>query len=239
MAISWRGLQAALLRDMEQRVFRIRFEAMRDAEPDLRRFRDPAALLDHQQVGDADAEARNAVLAALVRLAGRPGPRGEAALVLLILALWPGLDALRCRLRNRFRGEGERIDGDLPAMLALGIRRLDLARVRRIAATLLRNVERDLVRLVTREQADRRLFADRADAALDLPDPRAECGPDRDAILRGDLGRVLGRDAGLVADIALDGLDQREAAARAGVSHEAGRKRYQRALARLRAEFLH
>ena len=42
-------------------------------------------------------------------------------------------------------------------------------------------------------------------------------------------------DAALVIDVVVRGASQREAAAVRGLSHDAGRKRYQRALARLRA----
>ena len=52
-----------------------------------------------------------------------------------------------------------------------------------------------------------------------------------------ELHRLIGTDATLVISIAVLGERQQDAAAALGLSHEAGRKRYQRALKRLRVSF--
>ena len=55
------------------------------------------------------------------------------------------------------------------------------------------------------------------------------------AALRDELHRLIGIDALLVIRVAIEGYSQAEAAAEFGLSHEAARKRYQRAMRRLRA----
>lgn len=67
-------------------------------------------------------------------------------LLVLVLVLWPGLEAVRYRLRRYVSFDIPRLDAELTGRLTLGIRTLRLSRVSRIAATLLRNVERDLRR---------------------------------------------------------------------------------------------
>ena len=56
-----------------------------------------AALLDmlHRRSGSADD--KNDCLKALVREARDFGPEADTALTLLLLAMWPGLDAVRRR----------------------------------------------------------------------------------------------------------------------------------------------
>jgi DNA-directed RNA polymerase specialized sigma24 family protein len=65
-------------------------------------------------------------------------------------------------------------------------------------------------------------------------DPAA---PDTVVQCRCDLFRLLGEDAGLVRAVVLHGFSQVEVAAVLGISPDAARKRYQRALRRLRKVF--
>ena len=121
--------------------------------------------------------------------------------------------------------------------MACAIRRLDLSRVDRIAATLLMNLERDL---------RRRLVGEAKVAAGPLPveelvdglgaSPLFTCGSEAAgrALLARDVQLCLGDDADLVLRVAVDGETQAEAADALGITHDAARKRYQRALARLR-----
>ena len=82
------------------------------------------------------------------------GPAADCALTLMLLALWPGLDAIRRRSVWRKLGAPDEIASDILARTTEAIRGLDLQRVNRIAATVLRNVERDMIRARQRE-ADR------------------------------------------------------------------------------------
>jgi hypothetical protein len=79
------------------------------------------------------------------------GTTGDCALTLMLLALWPGLDAIRRRCIWRKVGTGDEIAADILGRTTEAIRGLDLQRVNWIAATILRNVERDILRAHQRE----------------------------------------------------------------------------------------
>ena len=207
------------------------------AEPMLADFPDPAALFDALHGPGGDPDARNAILAALVRQAQAGA---EAAATLLLLALWPGLDAVYRRLVRHFRGEPDVLVSEISARVVAGIHGLDLARVNRIAATLIRNCERDIVRALQRRTAEtrccrstrmRQVVARAHVSVARCPTARAD---EAVARLVDVLEPVVGADAPLVVAIAVVGERQQDAAAALGLSHEAGRKRYQRALKRLR-----
>ena len=77
--------------------------------------RDPAALLDglHRTPGDPDQ--KNLILSALVEAAQGDGPASDCALNMLLLALWPGLDAIRRRSIWRKIGSADEIEGAFDA----------------------------------------------------------------------------------------------------------------------------
>lgn len=198
---------------------------MQGAQPELANFADAAALLAflHDAVGNPMS--KNRVLRALVQCAQREAPTAQAATTLLLLALWPGLDACRSRLFRHFQAERDRLVAELTGRLSVAIATLDLDRVHRIAATLLRNVERDLKRALVREWV-RSEVGDVADV------PAAEPARSPEQVLA-ELRNRLGRDAALVFLVEFAGLSQKEAARALGLTYAATRKRHQRALQRL------
>ena len=236
MRASWAALHAQLTRSASTLRFQRRFEALQAEAPGLARFSDPADLFDRLHAPGGDGIARNAVLRALV--GARSGH--EAAVTLLLLALWPGLDAVHRRLASRFRHDPDQLTSEIAGRLVQGILGLDLTRVTWVAATLIRNVERDIRRSLRRDglaQSGCVALAepDRPPSALGLPQ-----GLDADVaagILIDRLHPLLGADAPLIVAVAVQGARQHEAAGRFGCTLEAARKRYQRALARLRIEF--
>ena len=161
-----------------------------------------------------------------------------------MLALWPGLDAVHRRLARHFRAEPDLLVSEVTGRITDSIHRLDLSRVNWIAATLIRNTERDI---------RRQLRADWAEAARSeaLPEGPAEPagtssvlglpdGVDPDAAIDLLTERVrawIGHDAALVIAVAVGGDRQREAAEQLGIAPETARKRYQRAVRRLRVVF--
>ena len=211
---------------------------MCDNDAALADFPDLAALFDALHGPDGDAVVRNAILAALVR---RAQADAEPAATVLLLALWPGLDAVHRRLARHVRGDRDALVSEIPARVVTGIHALDLTRVSRIAATLIRNCERDIVRSLRRRGAEARFSVSGLDE--ELPERRAISvlglldGLDPDeavARLVELLEAAIGADARLVVAIAVVGERQHPAAAALGLSPDAGRKRYQRALKRLR-----
>lgn len=236
----WSRLHADLLRSSERLRFHWEFRARCERHELLVAYADPAALLDALAGSGGDPAHKNAILGALVRIAQKERSREHTARVVLVLALWPGLDAMRRRLLRHFRDDPDRLAAEIFERLITGIARLNLKRVKRIAATLIRNVERDIRRMLSREW--RRETACTEFAQIVSVHDRARWS--RGDLSAGDvmnsnrdLRAVVGRDARLVSLVAIDGYTQAEAGDITGVGHDAARKRYQRALRKLRQQF--
>lgn len=241
MRASWHALQAGLTRTTSTLGFQRRFAALTAQVPELARFPDPAALFDWLHGPGGDGPARNSVLRALARAAQADA---EPAVTLLLLALWPGLDALHRRLLRWFRHDPDLLASEITARVTQNIHVLDLGQATWIAATLIRNAERDIQRALkaeTSRAAGRPLTEEDAadwDAPPSLFAIAADLDADRAALVLADrLSPTLGADAGLVIAVAVQGARQHEAAAHLGCTPAAARKRYQRALGRLRQEF--
>ena len=238
MRATWPALHAQLVRSTQTLAFHRRFRAIRQAEPALARFSDPPALFDTLHGPEGDPEVRNTILRALVR---RAQAEAEPATTLLLLALWPGLDARSRRLARHFRGESDVLASEITARTVAGILGLDLTRVNRIAATLIRNVERDIIGSLRKAGAEASRRSDIADQELRPPDRApsvlglpADLDPEAAAARLVDrLRPAIGDDAHLVVAIAVVGEHQRDATEALGLGQEAGRKRYQRALKQL------
>jgi DNA-directed RNA polymerase specialized sigma24 family protein len=248
MCALWRSLHDDLMRSIDTISFKKKFDAARQSSPPLQRFADHYALLDylHTHVGDLDAKDR--LIASMVAEAQRSGPSAEAATVLLWLALWPGLDAVYRRLFRYFRKAPDELVSEISDRFTAVIHRFEGSRIRRVAATILRNTER----LIRQELHSEWQRAGRTDPASDqemarLAFARQHCRPETvfgfppgtegetaTAMLCAVLVPLIGADAELVIAVAVLGEPQNEAAARLAVSPGAARKRYQRAVARLR-----
>ena len=232
MSIAWHEIRDHLMKSSSNLHFQRSFDAVRRAQAALAPFRDPAALLDGLHRTPGDQGQKNVILSALVRTAQGDGPTSNCALTLLLLALWPGLDAIRRRSIWRRLGSADEVASDVLARTTEAVRGLDLGRVNWIAATVLRNVERDMIRVRQRDTA-RDHLARGAD-----PDEVADSGDNGIgatgyAQLNGAVRKLLGDDAVLVIRVAIEGFSQAEAGAELGLTEAAARKRYQRAMRRL------
>ncbi|MFP7572312.1 RNA polymerase sigma factor [Marivita sp. S2033] len=213
--------------------FQRSFDTVRRARHPLQCFRDPAALLDRLHRGSGNPEDKNVILSALVEVAQRDELASDCALTLLLLALWPGLDAIRRRSIWQRIGTADEITSDILARSTEAIRGVDLDRVNRIAATILRNIERDMIRARQRESARQSLRSETDPDEIPI-DAEMLHGTASHGLLHGDLVRIIGTDAALVIRVAIEGFSQAEAAIELGLSEAAGRKRYQRAMQKLR-----
>ena len=191
-------------------------------------FRDPAQLLGWLHGPGGDPESRNAVLTQLLHASHVATPGNDLAVELLILALWPGLCVVRQRLRP-FAKTGT-LEADLIGQIAIGIRTSQPGRVERVAATLLRNAERDLRRAWRRDAEVCRL---NLEGDADLP-WQGEVPADAPMTIMSLAQSALGDDGVLLTAVHIAGFSQKEAGALVGLGHEAARKRCQRAMARLR-----
>ena len=237
----WPSLNERLVHSTETHSFHPRFKALRGSSDVLRPFAGPRALLERLHARDGKDEEKNRILGALVAAAQAGGGAGEAASTLLWLALWPGLDAIHRRLSRFYASAPEDLVSEITGRFTANIHRLNLNSVHRIAASLVRNVERDIRSSLQAYWADE---ARRSDEAMDeiasapgtgfllaLPD-----GVDVDVatgLLTERLRAWIGDDADIVVAIAIHGESSHEVAARLGIDAEAVRKRYRRALRRL------
>ncbi|MEM7530261.1 MAG: hypothetical protein AAF416_21850 [Pseudomonadota bacterium] len=237
MRSPWSAFHDHLVRRLDRHDTHRAFDDLRNRHSCLAAFGDPVAMIDELHDPAADRDRKDTTLHALLAGARRRDGGGETAMTLLYLALWPGLDAIYRRRLRHFPGEPEALVSEIAARLLAQIRESELGRINRPAATLLRNIDRDIGRALSRSwnEAARRapmtlletIAADQGSPLQDQPD--ASC-----RALVAAIEPVLGCDAALVIDVAVRGASQREAGAARGLGHDAARKRYQRALARLR-----
>ena len=233
MSIAWHEIRDYLMFSSSTLGFQNTFDALRRSSELLAHFADPAALLDTLHVGGRAPDEKNQLLVALVRVAQSGGETADCALTLMLLALWPGLDAVRRRSIWRRVGTGDEVASEILARASEAIRGLDLQRVNWIAATILRNIERDLIRTRQREDRHQSLRCE-ADTNEIPADGEVLSGDAIPELLHRDLVRIVGTDADLVIRVAIDGFSQSEVATELGLSEAATRKRYQRATRRLR-----
>lgn len=233
MFFNWSQIRAHLLRTSTTYRFQKRFEELRASNPVIAGFADPPALFDWLHQRDGDLARKNDVLKALVQAAQTKAGCADCALTCLLLALWPGLDAIRSRAIRTRADPPDEIAADLLTRVVDSIRNLRLCAVNRIAATILANIQRDMVRASKRESGKRALIVD-----IDPEQtPNSTSDTCHSMIFENDLHRVVGRDADLVMRVAVAGCTQAEAAADLGLSHDVARKRYQRALGKLRQHY--
>lgn len=230
---SWDGIRENLLRSSSSLAFHRGFAGIRQLSNQIAPFSDPTALLDalHRRSGSADY--KNELLGHIVRVAQTDDKLSDIALTLMLLALWPGLDAIRRRSMRREIGASDEIVSGLLARATDAIRRVDLSQVNWIAATILKNIERDTIRAsihANRSQND--IVQIDPDEMADEASVSQSMGGHESFF--GDMVRIIGADAMLVIRVVIYGLTQAEAAIELGVSETAARKRYQRAVKRLR-----
>ena len=233
MPSSWHEFHQHLVQSSSTLNFQRGFATVRTCHRGLTGFADPAALLDHLHRGDGSPDQKNLLLGGLIQSAKAKDRAGDCALTLMLLALWPGLDGVFRRSRARRLGRTDEIASEILARATAAIRELDLNRVNWVAATILQNVERDVLRAHNRETR-RQLVQDEFDPDLhggiaDFVDP--DLSPER---LLEELTSLSGVDAELVLRVVIDGYTQAEAGKEIGLSEPAARKRFQRALKRLR-----
>jgi RNA polymerase sigma-70 factor (ECF subfamily) len=233
MSIAWHEIRDHLMHSSSKLNFQRSFDEIRRAQNALAPFRDPTALLDGLHRTPGDPTWKNQILSALVAAAQGDGPASDCALTLLLLALWPGLDAIRRRSIWRRIGTEDEVASDVLARTTGAVRGLDLGRVNWIAATVLRNVERDMIRARQRDQAREHLTSS-ADPDEVMDNGDSGIGAAGYARLNGTVQNLLGEDALLVIRVAIEGYSQAEAGLELGLTEAAARKRYQRAMRKLR-----
>ncbi|GHC67312.1 hypothetical protein GCM10007315_35420 [Gemmobacter tilapiae] len=230
-----------MVRDLNRFKHQQGFREIRARQDALTRFSDPATLLAFQSGAGEEFLARNEVLRALCHEAKSEASSGDTSLLMALLALWPGMDAIYGRLLRHFKTDPDELAAEIAARVVDGIRTIDLDKVTKIAATILMNAERDIRRKLSGEWL---AAGSRLDLTDDMPAPSHSSvfgfAPDMGdadadtARLRLRLEPLVGQDADLLLGVAVLGHTQQAAAISLGVAPEAGRKRHQRAVQKLR-----
>jgi len=220
-----------------------RFQNMVKKHPILHGFAEPLALLEQLGIAAADLDNKDRVLGALVLLAQGRDSIGKLAHSLLFLGLWPGLDAIFGRWMRGYPGGPDELASELAASFATTIRRADLRRISRVAATLVRNTERRLQkrcerarRCVEHEQLTKDgtvPHASENDVSYGYEGLDGLARAESKHAVRDFLTNVVGSNADLLMLAIVEGVTQLEAADRLGITHAAARKRFQRAKAQV------
>ena len=195
MSLAWHAIHDNLLHSSRTLTFQRHFDLIRHTGAGLAALGDPAALLDALHRQTASADSKNDCLKSLVRAAQGDWAEADTALTLLLLALWPGLDAIRRRSLRRRIGAPADITSEILARATEALRRLDLGRVNWIAATVLKNIERDMIR-DTRSDAHRQRVTSTTvpeDVADERPEPTLfhQCAAQRLMQALGAYGNIL------------------------------------------------
>jgi len=248
MRSSWEALRAGLLRSIQGRDARATFDELRTRSEAFTRFDTPANLVAVVSP-DGDLDGRDPVLWALVA-AARDRRTRRLAQALLIVCLWPALDAMFRRRFLLFPDRPQDLASEIIARFTAEVHRVDARRVGCLTATLLRNTERNVVRA---RRAERKVAAKTTEVtpeaatvmpAESVPEPSQfglaadQSDTDSVAALSKWLHGALGDDADLVVDAVFHRKRGPQIAASLGISHAAARKRLERALARARAALL-
>ncbi len=252
MPSPWGTLHGYLKRSVSTSQSRREFDQVRSRRPSLLSFADPWAVVTYARDQAGHLDEKDAIYADLVREA-QTAPSDRLALHIIWLGLWPGLDGIFQCFVPGYGGRRDELVNTIVVGLEHAVRRVDLSKTSRLASTLVENCRRH----VRRGRFAERWFAaplpdgdEVADPATGDNDserddvvaflamlPPIANGIDTMASIRAWLEIVIGRDADLVVGV-LEGVDQHEMAKRLGLTHEAARKRYQRALKRLGQEIV-
>ena len=243
MRALWQQIHADFERTLTLHSSNTQFDLLRQENPILGRFIDTTAVLDHLHSRNGDPADKDLILATLVTAAQQRQRDRDIAATMVWLALWPGLDALYRRLWRFFRTDPNELASEIAGRFAMGMQRADLSRINRVAASLIANVERDIRDCLRRRWAE-------AATHEELPDPdefgnhasQSSCfglpaGTDPEVVacfVQRVLTDLIGNDADIIVAVVMMGEGQRDVADRLGIGYDAVRKRYQRALARLR-----
>lgn len=237
MRASWSALHSSFTSALNRTSAETAFTLMRQAYPELAQFPTIAAVMEHQHSAMTDGAMRFGVIRVLVAAAQSDHAFRPTAQIIVLLALWPGLDAVYWRLWRGFPDARCDLAAEIIARIGEAIVSLDLERVTSVTATLLRNLERDVRRDLIRARKTAEVVQ-----PISLPDIEAQATmlwwqDNPEARLIHDRLIDLGpRDAQLLKRVFLLGETQEEAGRALGLGAAAARKRFQRALRKLRSD---
>ena len=143
MRARWAALHSSLRAAVRSLQFDLEFHEAKRHHALLAAFSDPGRVIAYLHRHEGDLDEKDRLLGLLVHLAQRRQHR-DLATTLLWLGLWPGLDAVYRRRLKYFCDPDELVSELASAFVAL-VERLNLSTVTRVAATLVRSTERDVM----------------------------------------------------------------------------------------------
>nr|WP_216612974.1 sigma-70 family RNA polymerase sigma factor [Myxococcus xanthus] len=207
-------------------------------------FEEPEALVSFLTAREGDSHVKDGLLAGLVTLV-QMGTAASFFVAVLWLGLWPGLDSVYRRCLRRTEYPPAEVVSSVAASFMALVARVNLSGVQRVAGTLVRGTERDVLKTWRKELAEQRRRA-RLESLTDVEAgapsvqwltpfiSRARSFNAEVEELRAWLIPLTGEDTDLVVSLIVREEDAVEVAASLGVSPETARKRVRRALVRLR-----
>ncbi len=236
MRTSWSALHTSFTSALNRTSAETALTAMRQDYPELAQFPSIAAVMEHQHSATRDAAARFGVIRILVAAAQSDQSFRSTAQIMVILALWPGLDAVYWRLWRGFPQARSDLADEISARIGETILSLYLQKVTAVTATLLRNLERDIRRDLIRARQTSEDVQSIRDPVIDSRATMLAWFADIDAQPFDDhLTDLAPRDAHLLKRVFLLGETQEETGRALGLTPSATRKRVQRALRKLRS----
>ncbi|MBK6845573.1 MAG: sigma-70 family RNA polymerase sigma factor [Gemmatimonadetes bacterium] len=257
MRASWEALHAGLDRSVRTLQADQAFQQAKQLHPALAGFDEPKKLVAHLTSKGGDLDEKDRILSA-PSSRWCSGEHHEVASAPLARALARGSTPVYRRRLRHFRDQPDELVAELAEAFTALVERLDLTAVHRVAATLVRSTERDVMDHRKRRWAEVNhglegeaneplrdleggIFSaswfDKASlqrwAASDHDLPSLSFEEDV-AVLRAWLEAIVGADAEVLLAVLVLDETQREAGERLGLTHDAARKRFQRALGRLR-----
>lgn len=235
MRASWFALHASLRRVLNRDRSETEFQEMAETYPDLASHASIASLMEHLHARDGDPMARFRIIRTLVIAAQSDQRFRSTAQIIVILALWPGFDAVFWRLARGFPNDRDSLTAEILARVTEAILVLDLKKVTAVTATLLRNLERD----IRRDLIGARALCE-ASRPIDDDAVEAEATAMTASIADADWGlddRLVGLGSGetnLLKRVFVLGETQEEAGRSLGLSPAAARKRFQRCLQKIK-----
>ena len=254
MRSEWEALHRSLVRSVGTKEAEKRYQSIRKRLRIIARFAGAQALVDYLAHVGGDLDEKDRILTDLA-FASRAGSSARLATALLLLGLWPGLDAVFRRRARIWLDHSSELAAEMVVRFTDQVRRLDRQRVRRVAATLVRSTEREVLRASIREQRRRRRISNMPIevaegrtippwAPEEIPTAArmaADLCPSIGGSLEREIGGLrawiadfVGSDADLVIDAVVLDRSRRELGAERGINEQAARKRLQRALGRVR-----
>jgi hypothetical protein len=238
MSAQWNSIRNELTRYIQSDEAARAFARAQQAQELLRAFDFPTIAIEFLDSDVASEETSDAVVTSLIKLA-QAGTERRIAYAVLWLGLWRSLTSTYRHRMKIFSSRSE-LASAVSAHFHHQVNRLNLNRVNKVAATLIRNTARDVCRERSRcwKEDKRRVDMDVDDAIIEYYPHLLRKDDDHVVVdSRRALCSLADRpDHDLVLTVVVSGEPSKEAAVAAGISDEAVRKRVQRTLARVRRD---